>query len=165
MPRLSRTFTNPLAVAACAIPVVLASVLWAVPAEAAVAKATMSCSPGSVNPSFSTPVAASNVSAAKFGAVKGKEKVSWNSTQDLWPPGFSLYFQILTSKSQCTKPMKFEVNSKCLRTKPLTTTYWCKIKRLRSGSTEFRVAMWFQSSSGAWGPVAYSDWSASVNVK
>lgn len=165
MPRLSRTFTTPLAGAACALTLVVASALWAVPAEAAVAKANTSCSPGLVNPSFPTPVAASSVSATRFGAVKGKEKVSWKSTQEVWPTGYSLYFRILTSKGQCTKAMKFEVNTQCLRTKPLSTNYSCKIKRLRSGSTEFQVAMWFQSGSGAWGPVAYSDWSASVNVK
>jgi len=162
---LSRPLRIPLAGGACAAVMVLASVLTAVPAEAGVAKATTSCSPGVVNASFPTPVAPSKVSAARFGAVKGKEKVSWTSTQELWPPGYSLYFQILTSKGECTKPMKFEVDSKCLRTKPLTTNYSCKIKRLRSGSTEFQVAMWFQSGSGAWGPVTYSGWSASVNVK
>lgn len=161
----SRSFRIPLARGVCAAAIVAASALSAAPAEAAVAKATTSCAPGEVNPSFPTPAAASNVSATKFGAVRGKERVSWTSTQALWPPGYSLYFQVLTSNGQCTKAMKYEVNATCLRTMPLSTNYSCKIKRLRSGSTEFQVALWYQSSDGAWGPVAYSDWSASVKVK
>ena len=40
-----------------------------------------------------------------------------------------------------------------------------KIKRLRSGNTEFRVALWYQSGSGAQGTIAYSAWSDSVKVK
>lgn len=161
----SRSFRIPLAGGVCAAAVVLSAVLSAVPAEAAVAKATTSCAPGAVNESFPTPEAASNVSATAFGAVKGKEKVSWKSSQGLWPSGYSLYFRILTSNGQCTKAMKYQVNTKCLRTKPSTTNYSCKVKRLRSGSTEFQVALWYQSNDGSWGPVAYSDWSTSVKVK
>lgn len=161
----SRSFRIPLAAGVCAAAIVAASALSAAPAEAAVAKATTSCAPGVANPSFPTPTAASNVSATKFGAVKGKERVSWTSTQAVWPPGYALYFRVLTSNGQCTKAMKYQVNTTCLRTKPLTTNYSCKIKRLRSGSTEFQIALWYQSSDGAWGPVAYSDWSASTNVK
>ena len=51
------------------------------------------------------------------------------------------------------------------RGKPLSTNYSCKIKRLRSGNTEFRVALWYQSGSGAQGTIAYSAWSDSVKVK
>ncbi|MEX1210941.1 MAG: hypothetical protein WEA35_08760 [Candidatus Nanopelagicales bacterium] len=133
----------------CATTKVVATALTAAPATASVVKATRSCSPGSVNASYPTPTAATNVSAASFGAVKGAEKVSWTSTVEIWPAGCSLYFQILTSNGQCTKPMSFSVNITCLCGKPQSTNYSCKIKRLRSGNTEFRVALWYQSGSGA----------------
>ena len=161
----SRSLRFLLTACMCATTMVVATALTAAPANASVVKATRSCSPGSVNASYPTPTAATNVSAASFGAIKGKEKVSWTSANEVWPAGYSLYFQILTSNGQCTKPMSFQVNIKCLRGKPLSTNYSCKIKRLRSGNTEFRVALWYQSGSGAQGTIAYSAWSDSVKVK
>ena len=166
MSAIFRSSRGALTAGFCATAMVLAGALSAAPAQAAVVKATTNCSPGVVNPSFPTPVTATDVSATKFGAVKGKEKVSWTAkVPPVWPTGYSLYFQILTSNGQCTKPMQFQVDIKCLRGRVESTTYSCKVKRLRSGSTEFRVALWFQNSSGAWGPVTYSDWSASVKDK
>ena len=157
-------------VAACLIAaaVGLASVLGAAPAEAKlirVTKATTNCAPKPSNSSFPTPAPATNVSATPFQAGNGKEKVMW-FTAALPLADYGLYFQVLTSNGQCTKPSSLSQGKKdkCLR--PYRSTGWtCKIKRLRSGSTEFRVALWYQNSSGAWGPVAYSDWSSAVNVK
>lgn len=161
-----RSLRSALTAGACATVMILAGALSPAPAQALPAKATTNCSPGVVNPSFPTPVTATDVSATKFGAVKGKEKVSWTAEGALSPApaGYNLYFQILTSNGQCTKPMMF-VLWKCLKEKKESTNYSCKIKRLRSGSTEFRVALWYQNLFGAWGPVTYSDWSASVKVK
>lgn len=138
---------------------VLFPVLSATPAEAA-AKTNTNCSPNPVNTSIPTPAAATNVSARKYGVEKGKAKVSWSVTSALKPSGYQLYLAILTSGGRCTKGMPNTPGRFCVK-----VGYSCILKRLPSGNTEFQVALWYQSKSGSTGPVVYSTWSDTVDVK
>lgn len=167
---LSQSSRAALATCACATAMVLAGALMATPAQAThrTAKATTKCSPELVNPSFPAPVLATNVSAMKRGAIKGKATVSWNWSNSYFPSGYEVYFRILTSNGQCTKPMIYSTGTaQCLYQKNAknSTNWSCNLKGFSSGSTEFQVALWYQSGSGAWGPVVYSLWSAPLDVK
>lgn len=144
---------------------VLLSVVNVGPAAAGYAvKTTTNCSPGSVDASIPTPTAATDVSAARYGAVKGKAKVTWAQTNQRYPNPYTLYFRVFTSNGRCTASKEYKTGGTCLNFKKGSTGE-CKMKRLPSGDTEFRVALWYQDPSGAAGAVTYSAWSNTVNVK
>jgi hypothetical protein len=148
---------------ACAA--VVFSVVNAGPAAAGYAVKTITnCSPGQVDTTIPTPTAATDVSAARYGAVKGKAKVSWAQTNQRYPNPYTLFFRVLTSNGRCTAAKEYKTGGTCLNFKKGSTAV-CKMKRLPSGATEFRVALWYQDPSGAAGAVTYSAWSNTVNVK
>lgn len=151
--------------ATAALAVVLIPGVHAGPAGAGGAvKTTTSCSSGQVNTAIPTPTAAMSVTAAKYGAIKGKAKVTWTQSNLRYPNPYTLYFRVLTSNGRCTGSKEYKVGGTCLQfTKG--STWVCKMKKLPSGSTEFQVALWYQDATGAAGPVTISAWSNAVNVK
>lgn len=127
-------------------------------------KTTTNCSPGQVTAGIPTPTAATDVSAARYGAIKGKAKVTWAQTNQRYPNPYTLYFRVFTSNGRCTSSKEYKTGGTCLNFKKGSTAV-CKMKRLPSGGTEFRVALWYEDPSGAAGAVIYSEWSNSLNVK
>ncbi|MBM3686800.1 MAG: hypothetical protein FJW85_07335 [Actinobacteria bacterium] len=151
--------------ATAALAVVLIPAVYAGPAGADDAdKTTTNCSPGQVNTAIPTPTAATSVTAAKYGAIKGKAKVTWSQSNQRYPNPYTLYFRVLTSDGRCTSSKEYKTGGTCLEFKK-GSTWACKMKRLPSGSTEFQVALWYQDATGAAGPVTISAWSNAVNVK
>ena len=143
----------------------LTLVVNAVPVAASGAvKTTTNCSPGPVDAAVPTPTAAAGVSAARYGAVKGKAKVTWTQSNQRYPTGYTLYFRLITSNDRCTATKEYKMGGTCLYSKS-GVTWACKIKRLPSGNTEFQVALWYQDFSGNNGPITYTPWSNAVNVK
>jgi len=142
----------------------LISVVNAGSAAGNAVKTTTNCSPGQVNTAIPTPTPATDVSAARYGAVRGKAKVTWTQTNMRYPNPYTLYFRVLTSNGRCTASKEYKPSGSCLRYKN-GSTWACKIKRLPSGNTEFRVALWYEDPSGAAGAVTYSAWSSALNVK
>ncbi|MBM3686798.1 MAG: hypothetical protein FJW85_07325 [Actinobacteria bacterium] len=140
----------------------LLPVVTAAPAQANIKVKSQYCG---TNPtgdtSIPTPSAATDVTARKSGVERGKARVYWAASNSYEVSGYTLWAQILTSDGQCTQEFEQKPGG-C----PLLKAqgYMCKLKRLNSGSTEFRVALWYGKRSGPSGPVVYSDWSASVNV-
>ncbi|MEX1210942.1 MAG: hypothetical protein WEA35_08765, partial [Candidatus Nanopelagicales bacterium] len=125
---------------------------------------TSPASPGPVDTAIPTPTAAAGVSATRYGSVSGKAKGTWTQSDQRYPTGYTLYFRLITSNDRCTYTKNYEMGGTCLNSKS-GVTWACKIKRLPSGNTEFQVALWHQDFSGADGPIAYSTWSNTVNVK
>lgn len=127
-------------------------------------RTTTNCSPGQVNAEIPTPTAATDVSAARYGAIQGKAKVTWAQTNQRYPNPYTLYFRVFASNGRCTASKEYKTGGTCLNFKKGSTAV-CKMKRLPSGSTEFRVALWYEDPSGTAGAVTYSEWSNTLNVK
>lgn len=152
--------------AAVGVAAILLPVVAAGPAQANAKVKSQNCLTNPVDTSIPTPSAATNVSARKSGVESGKARVYWNVSSPYQNAGNTLIVQIVTSNGQCAKSSEMKAGQGCV--KAGSQSYWCPLKKVNSGSTEFRVALWYQSGSGksaSTGPVVYSSWSNTVNVK
>ena len=170
MHMIARPVTSPVTMSLLAVTLgvagVLLPVVTAAPAQANAKVKSQNCVTNTVDTSIPTPSAATDVSARKSGVERGKARVYWNVSSPYQNAGSTLIVQIVTSNGQCTKPSEMKPGQGCV--KAGSQSYWCPLKKVNSGSTEFRVALWYQSGSGKsarTGPVVYSSWSDTVNVK
>lgn len=169
MHTIARPSRSPVAMSLLAVTLGVAGVLLPVvtagPAQANAKVKSQNCSTNTVDTSIPTPSAATDVSARKSGVERGKARVYWASSSPNSTSGYTLWFQIVTSDGQCTSPREEKAGGCPVLRSP---GYMCALKKVNSGSTEFQVALWYQSGSGKsakTGPVAYSTWSDTVNVK
>ena len=133
---------------------VLLPVVMAAPAMAgAKVKSKYCLNNPPIDTSLPTPSAATDVSARKYGVIKGKAKVSWRG-RPAGLAGYQGWWQIATSGGECTRAKS-------------TTLQRDVVTRVPSGSTQFQVVFWYTKMSDylTYGPASYSVWSNTVNVK